>query len=75
MPDEIKIKNCNLGTHAHVEMKNETSKIDESYDEFITDNIEVDIVVKIPPLKKQSVVVKVKSIEKATPNIVEPEEF
>jgi hypothetical protein len=57
----------------HLEMKSETSKIKEISEEFIPYGIEFDIVVKMLPVKNQVVLVRVKSREKATPCIVEPE--
>jgi len=39
------------------------------------DILEFDIVVQMPPIKEWSARLRVKSIEKATPHIVEPEDF
>lgn len=36
-------------------------------------DIEFDIVVRVPPVKEQTILVRVKSIEKAIPHVVEPE--
>lgn len=54
------------------EMKSETSLIKEIAEEVIED-IEYDVVVRMPPVKEQTVLVRVKGIEKATPHVVEPE--
>ncbi len=40
-------------------------------EEPISEDIEFDVVVRMPPIKEQNVLVRVKSIEKATLNIVE----
>lgn len=37
------------------------------------EDVESDIVVRIPPIKEQIVRVKIKSVKKATPHIVKPE--
>jgi hypothetical protein len=55
------------------EMKSETSLIKEVAEEPISEDIEFDVVVRMPPVKEQKVLVRVKSIEKATLNVVEPE--
>lgn len=44
-------------------------------EEFIEDMFEFDITVRIPPKKEWAAQVKVKSLGKAIPHIVEPEEF
>ena len=54
-------------------MKNETSLIKEIAGTSIPEDIEYNIVVRMPPLKEQTVHVRVKGIEKATPHVVEPE--
>jgi len=60
----------------HFEIKNETSLIEEIFEKTIPeDMLEFDIVVRMPPMKEWSARVKVKSVEKATPRIVEPEGF
>ena len=38
-------------------------------EEPISEDIEFDVVVRMPPVKEQNVLVRVKSIEKATPNV------
>lgn len=58
------------------ETKSETALLKETLAEkSIEDLLEFDIIVRMPPIKEWSVQVKVKSVEKATPRIVEPEEF
>jgi hypothetical protein len=57
----------------HFEMKSETSEIKEISEKFIPEDIECDIVVRMPPIKRRRIKVKVKNVRKATPNIVEPE--
>jgi len=60
----------------HFEIKNDTSLFEEIFDKEISEDIvEFDIVVRMPPMKEWSTQVKVKSVEKATPHIVEPEGF
>ena len=48
-----------------------TRRIQEITEELIPEDIEFDIVVRMPPVKEQIVVVRVKSIERATPHVVE----
>lgn len=60
----------------HFEIKNETSKFEEiSEREIPEDMLEFDIAVRMPPVKEWDTRVKVKSVEKAIPRIVEPEGF
>jgi hypothetical protein len=60
----------------HFEIKSETSKFEEiSEREIPEDMLEFDIAVRMPPVKEWYARVKVKSVEKATPRIVEPEGF
>jgi len=60
----------------HFEIKNETTLLKETLaEEFIEDMFEFDITVRIPPKKEWAAQVKVKSLGKAIPHIVEPEEF
>jgi len=56
------------------EVKTETSLFKEiSEKEIPEDIVEFDIVVRMLPVKERTIWVKVKSVEKATPRIVEPE--
>jgi len=58
------------------ESKNETSLIEEMLEITVPeDMLEFDIVVQMPPIKEWSARLRVKSVEKATPHIVEPEDF
>ena len=58
------------------EIKSETALLEETFvEKFMEDMLEFDIVVQMPPLREWSARVKVKSIEKAKPHIVEPEGF
>jgi hypothetical protein len=58
----------------HFEIKSETSRFEEiSEREIPEDMLEFDIAVRMPPVKEWYARVKVKSVEKATPRIVEPE--
>jgi len=58
------------------EIKSETSMFEEILEMVIPEEIlEFDVVVRMPPIKVQSLRVRVKSVEKATPSIVEPEGF
>jgi len=60
----------------HFEIKSETSLIEEILEKPIPeDMLEFDIVVRIPPIKVWSARLRVSSVEKATPHIVEPEGF
>lgn len=60
----------------HFEPRIETSLIEESYEEILPEEmLEYDVVVRMPPLKEYTMWVKVKSVERATPRIVEPEGF
>ena len=54
-------------------MKSETSLTEEIAEEPIPEDMEFDIVVRMPPVKEQTVLVRVKSIERATLHVVEPE--
>jgi len=56
------------------EIKNETSLIEGILEMAVPeDMLEFDIVVRMPPKKEWSARLRVKSVEKATPHIVEPE--
>lgn len=58
------------------EIKSETSMLEEILGrEIPEDMLEFEIVVRMPPMKERSARVRVKSVEKATPRIVEPEGF
>ena len=58
------------------EIKSETALLEETFvEKFMEDMLEFDIVVQMPPLREWSARVKVKSVEKAKPHIVEPEGF
>lgn len=58
------------------EVKSETALFEETLVEKSMENmLEFDIVVRMPPLREWSARVKVKSVEKAKPHIVEPEGF
>lgn len=60
----------------HFEIKRETSMFEEILERELPDDmLEFDIVVRMPPMKVWSARVRVKSVEKATPCIVEPEGF
>jgi len=60
----------------HFEIKNETSLIEGMLEMAVPeDMLEFDIVVRMPPMKEWSARLRVKSVEKATPRIVEPEGF
>lgn len=60
----------------HFEIKNETLMFEEILEKEIPeDTLEFDIVVRMPPKEEWSARVRVKSVEKATPCIVEPERF
>lgn len=60
----------------HFEMENNTSLIKELTEKAISEEVlEYDVFVKMPPIKEQIVRAKIKSIEKASIHIVEPEEF
>lgn len=68
-----------------VEIENNTSLIEEVPEEVpeevsekttvIEEMLELDIVVRMPPIKEWSARLRVISVEKATPRIVEPEGF
>lgn len=64
-----------------VEIENNTSLIEEVSEEVsekttvIEEMLELDIVVRMPPIKEWSARLRVISVEKATPRIVEPEGF
>jgi hypothetical protein len=61
---------------SYFEIKNETSLIEKPSEIAISeDMLEFDIVIRMPPKKEWSVQLKVESIEKAKPHIVEPEGF
>ena len=58
------------------EVKSETALFEETLvEKFMENMLEFDIVVRMPPLREWSARVKVKSVEKAKPHIVEPEGF
>jgi len=58
----------------HFEIKNETSLSEGMLEMAVSeDMLEFDIVVRMPPKKEWSARLKVKSVEKATPHIVDPE--
>jgi hypothetical protein len=60
----------------YFEIKNETSLIEKPSEIAISeDMLEFDIVIRMPPKKEWSVRLRVESIEKAKPHIVEPEGF
>ena len=46
-----------------------------SEEDIINEILEHDFIVRMPPVKEYTMWVKVKSVEKATPRIVEPEGF
>jgi hypothetical protein len=46
-----------------------------SEEDIISAMLTQDFIVKMPPVEEYTIWVKVKSVEKATPRIVEPEEF
>lgn len=55
---------------------NKTSLIKEPYKETPSEEIlEYDIFVRMTPIKKYTIRIKVKNVKKATPRIVEPEGF
>lgn len=60
-----------------VEIENNTSLIEEVSEKttVIEEMLELDIVVRMPPIKEWSARLRVISVEKATPRIVEPEGF
>jgi hypothetical protein len=65
---------------SYFEIKNETSLIEKLSEIAISEDIsedmlEFDIVIRMPPKKEWSVRLRVESIEKAKPHIVEPEGF
>jgi hypothetical protein len=60
----------------HFEIKSEIPLIEEILEKVIPeDMLEFDIIVRMPPMKEWSARLRVKSVEKATPRIVEPEGF
>jgi len=60
----------------YFELKKETTLNEEILEITIPENmLEFDIVVKMSPKKEWTARMKVKSVEKATPHIVEPEDF
>jgi len=63
-------------TNQFSESKNKTSLIEEMLEITVPeDMLEFDIVVQMPPIKEWSARLRVKSVEKATPRIVDPEDF
>ncbi len=60
--------------YPHFEVKSKTTSIEEVIDEIILEEmLEFDVFVRMPPVKEYTVRVKIKSVEKAIPHIVEPE--
>jgi len=60
----------------HFEIKSETSLMGEAIEEVVPEEmLEYDIVVRIPPRRRYTIELKVKSIKRAEPRIVEPEGF
>lgn len=58
----------------HFEPMNRISLIEEFYEEILPEEaLEHDIVVRMPPRKRHTIELEVKSIKKAEPRIVEPE--
>ncbi|MCK4245078.1 MAG: hypothetical protein KAX20_05580 [Candidatus Omnitrophica bacterium] len=61
------------------EIKNETSLIEEivdiSEEDIVTEMLEHDFIVRMPPRKRYTVEMKVENIRRGEPRIVEPEEF
>jgi len=59
--------------YPHFEIKSETSLIGEAIEEVIPEEmLEFDVVVRMSPIKEYTARVRIKSIEKAIPHIVEP---
>lgn len=52
-----------------------TSFGDETKEIFLAEALEGDIVIRVPPVSEGTIRVKVKSIERAVPRVIEPEEF
>lgn len=62
--------------HPCFELRSETSLTEDIFKEVIPEEmLEFDIVVWMPPVREYTARVKIKSVEKATPRIVEPERF
>jgi hypothetical protein len=62
--------------YPHFEPTNETYITEVlSEEDIINGMLERDFIIQMPPVKEYTVWVKVKSVEKATLRIVEPEEF
>ena len=60
----------------YFEIKSETSLMGEAIEEVVPEEIlEYDIVVRIPPRKRYTIELKVNSVRRAEPRIVEPEGF
>ena len=60
----------------YFKIKNESSLVPEMFEKIIPEQeLEIDVVVRIPPIRERSVRVKVKTVEKAVPNIVGPGAF
>ena len=60
----------------YFKIKNESSLVSEMFEKIIPEQeLEIDVVVRIPPIRERFVRVKVKTVEKAMPNIVEPGAF
>lgn len=60
--------------HPLFEPLTRTSSIEEFYEEILPEEIlEYDVVVRMPPRKKYTIELEVKSIRKAEPRVVEPE--
>ncbi len=60
-----------------LEMKKKESSLlkDKNERKIPKELVEFDIIVQLPPKKEWTVRVKITSVEKATPRIVEPEEI
>jgi hypothetical protein len=62
--------------HPHFEPMTATSVVDEFYEETpFEEELEYDVVLRMPPVRQRSMRVRVRSVRKATPRIVEPEGF
>lgn len=60
--------------YPHFEVKSKASSIEEAVEEIIPEEmLEFDVFVRMPPVKEYTIRVKIKSVEKAIPHIVEPE--
>lgn len=62
--------------YPHFEARTETSLIKEAPRELTPEDIlEFNIVVRMPPVREYTVHARIRSVERATPRIVKPEEF